>query len=96
MITLAAPPASTVAGAGNSAVALQRTNKKLRARILFLENQILSLKMNKPTLFIKERAKLRQFLAQMQLYFAANSKSIKIESDKVLAALTFLKGLAFD
>jgi hypothetical protein len=44
-------PIASIAAAGNSAAALQRANKKLRARIAILEGQTLLLKINKLTLF---------------------------------------------
>ena len=50
------------------------------------------LKTNNPTPFKGERAKLRVYLAQMQLYFSIHAYQLGAESDKVLAALIYLEG----
>jgi hypothetical protein len=54
------------------------------------------LKTNDPTPFKGERSKLRVFLAQMQLYFSINAHQLGTESDKVLAASTYLEGPAME
>jgi hypothetical protein len=91
-----APTESTVGGTTQSPA---QVIQELMARITQLEAQIVAgpgskLKVNKLTPFTGERRKLRSFLAQMNLYFSANSSSIAVEADKVLAAATFLEGEA--
>lgn len=90
------PAGSTTGGATPSPA---QVIQELMTRISQLEAQIhpaggTRLKVNKPTPFTGERKKLRSFLAQMNLYFSANSSNIAVEADKVLAAATFLEGEA--
>lgn len=90
------PAGSTTGGATQSPA---QVIQELMERINQLEAQITSgpgsrLKVNKPTPFKGERKNLQSFLAQMNLYFSANSSSIAVEADKVLAAATFLEGEA--
>ena len=46
--------------------------------------------------FKGERFKLRVYLAQMQLYFSIHVYQLGAESDKVLAASTYLEGPAME
>jgi hypothetical protein len=90
------PAGSTAAGTTQTPA---QVIQELMGRIAQLEAQITPssgtrLKVNKPTPFMGECKKLRSFLPQMNLHFSANSTSISVEADKVLAAATFLEGEA--
>lgn len=93
------PTGNTVGAQAPTAQQTAQENQQLRTRIAELEASQASgprLKVDKPTPFKGERKKLQPFLAQMQLYYAANPHLLAGEADKVLAASTFLEGDAMD
>ena len=49
-----------------------------------------------PDTFNGSRAKLKAHLAQIDLYIGFNMDKFKAETDKVMWAISFLQGLAFD
>ncbi|KZZ97110.1 Retrotransposon gag protein [Ascosphaera apis ARSEF 7405] len=80
-----------------SAEELMALNQQLNERIAALEAETRPPqrpKVNRPTPFKGDRPKLRTFLAQMDLYFAANA--ITRDNDQVLSAATYLEGTALD
>ncbi len=64
-----------------------------------MENTVLLTKTAKiaiPLKFRGDLSKLKEFITKLQIYILYNSESFNYEPDKVLFAILYLEGLAFD
>jgi hypothetical protein len=91
-------PTSTTSG--SRSIATRTTQQQLQARIEQLEQLVVqqstasagSLRIRKVELFLGEAGILDRFLTQLRIYYSNNSTRILKETDKVLAASSFLTG----
>jgi hypothetical protein len=67
-----------------------------KAPVVVREDKVTSLKMTLLDTFNGNRSKLKAHLAQIDLYIGFNLEKFKSEVDKVMWAVSFLRGSAFD
>ena len=67
-----------------------------KAPVVVREDKVTSPKMTLPDTFNGNRSKLKAHLAQIDLYIGFNLEKFKSEVDKVMWAVSFLRGSAFD
>ena len=79
-----------------NAASAQQQICELKSQLQREKDKTSELKIDKSEKFNEERVKLKEFLAQLDIYIDSQKNKIRYEKDKVLLAVSFLKEKTFD